>query len=258
MKNNISKLSIFSAILASLLLCACAYEPPSAIADSEMSEGRTDATLPACDDLGKEYIDSFIFIGESTTYHLKSRGVLSDGTDTKQVWAPKSGTVNLDTTISSLKIVYPETGELLSVGEAAKLKKPKRIILTFGLNGAITKVRMGEEYFKSCYLTLINAIREASPETEIFIQSCFPVARNMDMKAYGIEVKALNAHINTINGWAHSLACEQGLSYLNTREALCDSEGYLKDAYQAGDGYHLTADAYNEVIKYIRTHGNKK
>ena len=218
------KLSIISLILLSLILCSCASDTA---VDAAASEQRRDTVLGTTADMGEDYIDSFIFLGESTTYHLKSRGVLKDGKNTKQVWAPKSGTVNLDTTVGSLKIVYPETGEELTVGEAVQRKKPQRILLTFGLNGAVEKIRRGEEYFRSCYLTLINAIRQGSPETVIILQSSFPISENMDMTNYSVDAATLMEYIRTINGWTAALAKDEGLGYLNTVEALVDEKGFL-------------------------------
>ena len=246
------KLSIISLILLSLILCSCASDTA---VDAAASEQRRDTVLGTTADMGEDYIDSFIFLGESTTYHLKSRGVLKDGKNTKQVWAPKSGTVNLDTTIGSLKIVYPETGEELTVGEAVQRKKPQRILLTFGLNGAVEKIRRGEEYFRSCYLTLINTIRQGSPETVIILQSSFPISENMDMTNYSVDAATLMEYIRTINGWTAALAKDEGLGYLNTVEALVDEKGFLLSEYDVGDGHHLTADAYIKMLEYIRTHG---
>ena len=246
------KLSIISLILLSLILCSCASDTA---VDAAASEQRRDTVLGTTADMGEDYIDSFIFLGESTTYHLKSRGVLKDGKNTKQVWAPKSGTVNLDTTIGSLKIVYPETGEELTVGEAVQRKKPQRILLTFGLNGAVEKIRRGEEYFRSCYLTLINTIRQGSPETVIILQSSFPISENMDMTNYSVDAATLMEYIRMINGWTTALAKDEGLGYLNTVEALVDEKGFLLSEYDVGDGHHLTADAYIKMLEYIRTHG---
>ena len=72
-----------------------------------------------------EFIDKIIFLGESTTYHLKSRGVLKDGTKTLQVWAPKSGTLMLDSTTYECRIIYPDTGEEIELSEALKKKRPE-------------------------------------------------------------------------------------------------------------------------------------
>jgi lysophospholipase L1-like esterase len=76
----------------------------------------------------------------------------------------------------------------------------------------------------------------------------------MDMSNYTVDAKTLNEYIDTINGWALSLANEQGIGYLDTQEILRDEKGFLRSDYQAGDGYHLSASAYNEILMYIRTH----
>lgn len=250
-------------ITLSLLLCcslaACAKEPTLSVGatENETAEASSPPStiLQEGADMGQSYLDSFIFLGESTTYHLKSRGVLSGGTNTRQVWGPDSGTVNLDHTVITLRIRYPDTGEYLTVGEAAARKKPKFMILTFGLNGAVQNVRRGKEYYKSCYRALIDAICEASPETKVILQSCFPVAANMDMSHYSCTLDELNGYIDTINGWILELAEEHDLRYLNTAEILKDENGRLKPSYQSGDGHHLTRDAYLVILQYIRTHG---
>ncbi len=245
-------------LLLSLSLSSCA-EPPSVTAGasdgSELQEPISSVALGQTEDLGQAYVDSFIFFGESTTYHLKSRGVLSGGTDTTQVWGPDNGTVNLDTAIRTLRIRYPETGEYLTVGEALRRKKPARLLLCFGLNGAVQKIRQGEDYYKDCYRMLLDEVRAASPDTDIFLQACYPVARNMAMSRYTCTVSELNGYIRTINAWTAELAEEYGVRYLDTAGLLADSEGFLRAEYQNGDGHHLTAAAYEEVLRYIRTHG---
>jgi hypothetical protein len=128
---------------------------------------------------------------------------------------------------------------------------------TFGLNGAVQNVRRGKDYYKSCYLALINSVRASSPDTKIILQSAPPVAANMDMSNYSVDVKKLNEHIDTINSWSLELAEEEGLGYLNTAEILKNEVGELRPELQVGDGHHLTAEAYTEMLNYIRTHGYK-
>ena len=212
------------------------------------------AILPQSADAGAAYIDSFIFLGESTTYHLKSRGVLSGGENTLQVWAPRSGTMMLDHSISQAQIIYPESNSEIALADAVALKKPKYMLLTFGLNGAVRSVSKGAEYYKGCYSKLISTIKTASPETVVIIQSCFPVANNMDTSSYNVSASELNCYIDTLNGWASELANEIGAKYLNTSEILKNDYGFLKDEYQVGDGYHLTRAAYEKILYYIRTH----
>ena len=76
----------------------------------------------------------------------------------------------------------------------------------------------------------------------------------MDMSAYTIDQKTLNEYIGTINGWTYNLAVEEGLRYLDTAEILKDGDNNLKAEYQAGDGHHLTEEAYRTILYYIRTH----
>ena len=254
MKQKLS-MALTLLLLSGLCLSSCR-------AQAELGGQPQNAALPASlmresEDLGQAYLDSFIFFGESTTYHLKSRGVLSGGVETHQVWGPTSGTVNLDTTVGTLKIVYPPTGEQLTIGEAVRHEQPRRILLCFGLNGAVGNIRRGKEYFQSCYRTVIDAIQRNSPTTEIFLQSAFPVAKNMDMTHFSVDVDTLNAYIRTINEWSAALASEYGLGYLNTAECLCDEQGRLRIEYQNGDGHHLTAEAYQKILYYIRTHGKE-
>jgi hypothetical protein len=199
----------------------------------------------------KNYIDDIIFLGESTTYHLKSRGVLSDGKDTRQVWAPKSGTLMLDTAVCDCRILYPDTGEEIALEEALKLKKPKLMLLTFGLNGATGFISRGEDYFKFCYQKLIDMIQSASPDTKIIINSCYPVAENMDMSHYTVDAKTLNSYIDAINIWAKELADYNRLIFTSSASVLKDGDGYLSKELQAEDGYHLNSDAYRAILKYL-------
>lgn len=247
-----SKLLICLPLILSLavILPSCA---PLSHGDAKENSLPTASTTRS-ENTGQEYIDSFVFFGESTTYHLKSRGVLSGGTDTTQVWGPKNGTVNLDTAIASTLIVYPETNELISLSDALSRKQPQRILFGFGLNGAVTKIRRGKEYFQACYRLLLDTVEAYSPNTQVFLQSAFPVAENMDMSAYSVDLSTLNEYIATINDWTRELAEEYQIIYLDTASVLRNEDGSLSLSYQVGDGHHLTAEAYQKILTYIAEH----
>ena len=207
--------------------------------------------LTGTEDAGTAYQDSLIFVGDSTTAHLRSRGVLTDGTDTKQVWCPSNNTLLLTSQITSLQIVYPDTGEEMTIPEAAGQKRPAVMILTIGLNGVTSSVKQKDNFLYD-YRKLTQAIAEASPDTVIVIQSVFPVAANCD--AFSVGPDEINRDIRTLNGWLLEFADENGYRYLDTASVLTDENGMLPESYQAGDGIHLTADAYRTVLQYIRTH----
>ncbi len=253
MKIKLSIILICS--ILSLALSSCGKDAIET--DVGSADVTTDVRLQVGDDAGMEYIDSFIFIGESTTAHLKNRAVLTDGKNTQQVWATRSGTLMLGLDIDKVRIVYPKSGEELTFYEAAKKEKPRYVLLTFGLNGAVQNVKRGEEYFAQCYKKLIYEIRRGSPETKIIIQSCFPVAKNMDMSAYSVDVVTLNRYIDTINKWSENVARQEGCRYLYSAEVLKDDDGFLKQEYQIGDGHHLTQEAYLAMLEYIRNHPDK-
>ena len=206
------------------------------------------AILAETEDLGQEYIDSMIFLGDSNTAHMRSFGVLKDGKSTTQVWSPESNTLALDSQITSKKIVYPKTGEEITIVEAVKREKPKYLVISLGTNGLYS---LDESQFKYCYNKLLSAIKEASPDTKIIIQSIYPVTswyKNLT-----------NDKINTANQWLIDIATEAKVKYIDTASVLKDSKGCLKESFNSyhKDGYHINAEAYKAILEYIRTHGWK-
>ena len=209
----------------------------------EYTPDYTPTRLEETADMGQEYLDSIIFLGDSTTYALLAYGVLSGGTRSPQVWTPANRTFSLFNQ-NGITILYPETGLNIKLEEAVSLKKPEYMIITLGINGVSS---MNEDYFKSEYTALINRIRTACPDTKIILNTIYPVARNYNLIS--------NAKISKGNEWIYSLAEELDLRFLDTASVLKDEDGYLRSAYQNGDGLHLSVDALKIVLDYIRTHG---
>ena len=214
-------------------------------------------TLRPTGDYGQEYIDKIIFLGESTTYGLQRYGLLSGGTETKQVWtgamisggkAVSAGTLSLSPSIAHSKIYYPDTGSALSISEAVSIKKPEYLIITLGLNNGASYY--SEHEFKHCYRLLLDSVRGSSENTKIILQSLFPVSKACQINAYTPK------RIDECNGWIYEIAQEYDLKYLDTAEVLKNDEGYLLPEYDnGGDGIHLNREGLNAVIEYIRTHG---
>ena len=202
-------------------------------------------TLPLTEDAGIAYQDSLIFVGDSLTAHLVNRGVLSDGTNTKQVWRSESNMINLNSEVTSAKIIFPGTGEKMTIAEAAKEAKPSILIITLGTDWGVSY--LSEEEFKACYAKLVQAVQKASPATTVVLQSIFPVTAtcpNLD-----------NTKIDTANKWVKAVAAENGCYYLDTQSILKDENNCLKAEYcNSPDGIHLGTEAYQAILAYIRTH----
>lgn len=208
-------------------------------------------TLGSTPDYGQTYIDSIVFLGDSTTAHMRSRGVLKDGKDTKQVWSGENNTLNLDYNIDTTTIIYPETGEKVTIGKAAELKKPEYMVITMGINNGVAYC--DETKFKAYYQKIIDAIKSSSPDTKIMLQSIFPVTKQKQEETPSIA----NSRIDNANEWVKQIAEQNNLRYLDTASILKDSSGNLKSEYDNGDGLHMTASGYQALLDYIRTHGYK-
>ena len=212
--------------------------------------------LGQSEDMGDEYIDSIIFLGDSTTYHMINRAVLKGGKQTTQVWSGASGWLNLDGTIHTTTIRYPETGEEIKIADAVALKKPEYLVITLGIDYGVAYCDQNK--FTTYYGKLLSAIRQASPDTKIMLQSIFPVSAAYEQSVIdaGHEKNGItNAKIDTANTWVMKLAKDYGCKYLDTASVLKNDSGAMSALYDAGDGIHMTAEAYRVILQYIRTHG---
>ena len=205
-----------------------------------------DALLAETADMGMEYVDKMIFLGDSTTYGMKYYEVLSDGKATKQVWTPSNGTLTLSYQ-GFAAIVYPEDGSEISIRDAVTASLPEYMVITLGVNGISF---MDEDYFKSEYTDLVTDIQSISPDTKIILQSIFPVASN-----YEYLSSINNEKIAAANSWILEVAENTGTAFLNTASALVGEDGWLPQSYQNGDGLHLNETGFGIVLSYIRTHG---
>lgn len=204
-----------------------------------------DTVLTPTEDMGDDYINRIVFLGDSTTYGLKRYGMLPGGKDTNQVWTPVSGTLTLSYATFST-ILYPEDGSEIIITEAVQKSKPDILVITLGINGISF---MDESYFKSEYTKLILLIQEASPDTKIILQSIFPLAQS-----YVNKKSINNEKIVAANVWIADIAKNTGVKYANTASVLIGSDGYLPEEYHNGDGLHLNEISFGIELEYLRTH----
>ncbi len=266
--NSLAVMLMVIAVLAALCLLAglalgiLKLTEPSLPPDNgttepaETEETPTDTTpkevlLEETPDAGMSYIDSMIFFGESTTSHLRARGVLSGGTETHQVWADASGTRMLSSRITSEPILYPPTGESLTVAAACEQAKPTYLVLSFGLNGITGFAADTGSYIRN-YGKLIKAVQAASPNTKIILQTVYPVRAADD---FSVDVDTLNEYIGQLNALLPEIAASyENVRVADTASVLADEEHRLLAAYDNGDGIHLNTAAYEEILNYLRHH----
>ena len=222
-------------------------EEPEATPEAPQEPEKASVRLTETGDAGREYLDSFVFLGDSTTYGIGAyyNYGYTELCPPSQVWTPASGTLTLSY-YNIATIVYPETGEEIPIEDAVKRAKPEYLMLTLGVNGISF---MDEEWFIRDYTALVELIQAASPDTKIILNSIYPVAAS-----YPYQDDINNDKINAANRWIEQIAENTGCRFLYSFESLIGAEGYLPEESQNGDGLHLTGEAFTTVMHYIRTH----
>ena len=193
-------------------------------------------------DMGPEYINNVIFIGDSTTY-----GLVMIGMPSWQIWTGMGNTLTLYEQ-SYIKIVCSRSPyKQATIREAAETYKPDMMIITLGMRRLSL---MNEELFKSEYRDMVMGIQEVSPDTKIILNSIFPVSVHLDRTV----VDFTNEMVSTTNGWVHDIAEELGLRYMDSYSHLLDENGYMVASYAGSDGLHMIPKGLNVVIENYRTH----
>lgn len=171
--------------------------------------------------------DEIIFLGNSITDnaewvelfqnpHIKNRGIGGDDTD---------GILErLDEVVSS---------------------KPAKIFLMIGTNDLAYLKSI--EHIEENYKLIIQRIKEASPETEIFIQSILPTDD-------AIHIYRKNPDISILNDFLKKLAKENDLVYIDLYNIFITPNNKLNPEYSF-DGLHLNGKGYeiwkNNTKKYL-------
>ncbi|MBE6701808.1 MAG: hypothetical protein E7585_00130 [Ruminococcaceae bacterium] len=199
---------------------------------------------PAADSAGddSDFLDVLTFLGDSTTAHMQQRSKLR----VDQIWAAKNRYLNLDSRVTYAKIIAPDTGQEQTIAEVAQRLSPKYLVITLGVDYGVYYYRDEPQTFAHYYEKLLSAISNASESTTLILQSIFPVGRN--------AVAITNQMIQSANDVIRGIAFKRGLVFVDQTPVLSDAEGYLKPEYcYSEDGIHLTASAYDAILKHIVT-----
>lgn len=134
--------------------------------------------------------------------------------------------------------------------EALTAQKPKAVYLLLGTN-VLTR---DADYtsFLTYYRLMLDMIRQALPDTEIYVQSITPVRPEVSQEK---NHEGLNRdRLCAINNELAAIALEKGCNFLNLWEALADENGDLIEEYAQPDGYHLKPAGYAAWVEYLCSH----
>jgi len=71
-----------------------------------------------------------------------------------------------------------------------------------------------------------------------------------------VDGKTVSEYTKTLNQWLPEIAAaHENVRFVDTASVLTDDNGCLNAAYDiSGDGIHLTTEAYEKILTYLRTH----
>ena len=208
-------------------------------------DGYFDTTiLKETEKVDDSYINETIFYGDSITENFAYYEALS----WNQVWAKSSLTPESALT---WKVPIRPYGVEMTLLDALKTYKPKRLIITLGANAVAV---MTEEYFIKTYEELVKNAKESSPDTLLIVQSIFPVDIKWDTHA-NTNNSINNTKINRLNYLLAEMCERQGVKFLNTATVLKDETGRLKKGLgYDSDGIHLLPSGNSKVVEYVKVH----
>lgn len=195
--------------------------------------------VPESAAVDESFFDDAVFVGNSRTDGF----MMYCGLDNASFYAGTSITVRSAFT----KPVVSINGKKLSIVDALKSGKQfKKVYVMLGLN------EVGWPYdnvFIDDYTKLIQAIREAQPDAQIYVQSMLPVSAKVDAK--GTDVN--NKNIKRRNSCIREITKNEKVYFVNVYEKFVDASGCLP-AKAAPDGVHLNASQCKIWLEYLMTH----
>ena len=125
---------------------------------------------------------------------------------------------------------------------------PKSIYLMFGANAlAARDDEATENIFIAYYGQMIDLVRQAAPDADIYVQTMTPVAA--DYASTGIY----KARIQRVNEKLANMALEKGVYFVDVYSALADDNGDLLAEYSS-DGLHMVAAGYKAWVDCLAGH----
>ncbi|MCI8448382.1 MAG: hypothetical protein HFH30_08290 [Eubacterium sp.] len=206
---------------------ACTTKKESGF-DSMLSKTAKMKTVP--------YERTTIFAGDSITTGLSSYHIL----DEIAIGGKKSvvAAIGLNTMTFRTKKVFNGKSGVESIVAA----RPYRVYIMLGDNDIHFR---NKNDLIDGYREIVRAIKEGTPDTDIVILAASPVTAAEVSRRKGF------AQIPAYNQGLSALAKEMGVKYFDCTGFLKDSTGWLKSAYNAGDGVHWQPAAYHEYARRL-------
>lgn len=184
-----------------------------------------------------EFDSTVAFIGDSRTQGFIMYNGLKEVQDYSYIG------LMVDTAVTK-KFVKTDDGNKITLLEDMKNKNIKKVYIMLGVN------ELGWSYpevFKLKYGELIDSIREAKPDCEIYLQSIIPVTKS---KSNSDDIYN-NSKIAKYNEYIKEVAKDKNVNYLDVKSVMIDSDGNLPESAST-DGIHIGKNYCEKWLEYLK------
>lgn len=194
-------------------------------------------------EVGKEYFDDALFIGDSRIDGLKAYSGLDNAT-----FYSKQG-ISIYKILSEKMVKMKIDGKKknVTIVKALKKKKFSKIYIMLGINELGYKTT---EDFKKQYEYVVNKIAKLQPDAKIFVMGIMRVTNEYSKENEVFNNENINAKNVAIAGIANGI----NIFYLDFNPEIVDSKNGIKKKY-TWDGIHLKAEYYSIWVDYLKKHG---
>lgn len=189
---------------------------------------------------GDEYFTDAVFIGDSMMERMEMVGGFPTANFVWQVgMSPAS--------VGRKQFRVKGSNARLTTYEKVAEYAPKKIYIMLGANGLDN---YATSYIVADYERLADAMITNFPDTLIYVIAPPPMSRKRMHGEYVIPTKRYSNFADELK----ALAERRNFYYLDLYHVLADENGYLPGKYDAGDGYHLSRAACDELMDLVRRH----
>lgn len=128
-------------------------------------------------------------------------------------------------------------------------RKPAKLFILIGINDI--GMDIPDAVIADNYRKIIERVKAGSPATEIYVQSLFPL--NRDVKGFPQHYDK-QEHVLNVNRLLKQVAADTQCRFVNLFPLFLDAQKRLNAKY-TGDGLHLNQAGYQLWVKHLRQTG---
>ena len=208
--------------------------------------------VPESSSANKSYFDDVAFVGDSVSlklsYYASSTGKLGNA---QFFTAGSLGSANALWEVSSESVHPYYMGTKTLVEDCIKQSGVKKVYIMLGMNDiGLYGIDASVKNFE----TLVNRIKEKSPDVQIVVQSMTPMTSTSTINGKSLN----NPNIKQYNIKLSDLCKSKGWSFVDVASVMYDAQGSnLKRSFCSdpdGLGVHFTEAGCEAWIDYLYTH----